>query len=82
MEKTFQLTDLQERWIRSRVESGEFFDDSDYIRDLIRRDQERLADVEQLRADLIQGEASGAAEPFDAESFKREMKAKHGAQGR
>lgn len=76
--KTITLTDQQDNWIKAQISAGEFTNDSEYIRDLIRRDQARKADIEALRAALIVGEESGPAAPFDREQFKREMAAKHG----
>jgi antitoxin ParD1/3/4 len=38
-------------WVQSRIESGEYASVSDYIRDLIRRDQNALA--RQLKVDDI-----------------------------
>jgi len=36
--KTVTLTKQQDDWIKSQIESGHFGNDSEYIRDLIRRD--------------------------------------------
>lgn len=52
--------------------------DSEYIRDLIRREQERNAEIEAIRNALIQGEASGEPRRFDAAAFKQKMRATHG----
>ncbi|MBX9868772.1 MAG: type II toxin-antitoxin system ParD family antitoxin, partial [Burkholderiaceae bacterium] len=52
--------------------------DSEYIRDLIRREQERSAEIEVVRAALIEGEASGEPKLFDAAAFKRRMLVPHG----
>ena len=38
--KTITLTDQQDDWIKSQVERGDYTNDSEYIRDLIRRKQE------------------------------------------
>ena len=37
--KTITITDNQDNWIKSQINAGEFTNDSEYIRDLIRRDQ-------------------------------------------
>ena len=57
--KTITVTDQQDDWIKSRIEAGEFTNDSEYIRDLIRRDQARFSEIEAIRAALIEGEESG-----------------------
>lgn len=57
--KTITLTGQQSDWVKSRIASGDFTNDSEYFRDLIRRDQERSFTLEQIRAALIEGEQSG-----------------------
>ncbi|MBD3655352.1 MULTISPECIES: type II toxin-antitoxin system ParD family antitoxin [Marinobacter] len=57
--KTITLTDTQSNWVKSRIARGDFTNDSEYFRDLIRRDQERNAGLEELRAALLEGEQSG-----------------------
>jgi antitoxin ParD1/3/4 len=44
--KTITLTDRQNDWIKAQVEGGHYSNDSEYIRDLIRREQERSAEIE------------------------------------
>lgn len=57
--KTITLTDTQSNWVKSRIACGDFTNDSEYFRDLIRRDQQRSAELENLRAALLEGEQSG-----------------------
>lgn len=71
--KTITLTHLQDDWIKGQVQAGHYTNDSEYIRDLIRREQERTAHIEALRAALVEGENSGAPQPFDVEAFKARM---------
>jgi antitoxin ParD1/3/4 len=75
--KTITVTDKQDEWIKAQIEAGGFTNDSEYVRDLIRRDQARSADLEAIRAELIKGEVSGDPRPFDATRFKQNMTAKH-----
>jgi antitoxin ParD1/3/4 len=75
--KTITITDNQDNWIKSQIKAGEFTNDSEYIRDLIRRDQTSQADIEVIRAALIGGEESGEPQPFDIARFKSAMTAKH-----
>ena len=75
--KTITVTDQQDEWIKSQIKAGVFTDDSDYLRDLIRRDQDRSAKIEAVRSELVKGEASGEPRPFDAARFKQEMTVKH-----
>ncbi|WP_462269897.1 type II toxin-antitoxin system ParD family antitoxin [Desulfobacter sp.] len=76
--KTITVTNKQNKWIKAQIAAGEFTNDSEYIRDLIRRDQARKADIEVIRAGLIEAEQSGKPECFDAGAFKQEMFAKYG----
>ena len=75
--KTITVTDQQDSWIKSQIAAGQFTNDSEYIRDLIRRDQASQADIEAIRAALIEGEESGQPQPFESSQFKQEMAAKH-----
>lgn len=76
--KTITVTDQQDGWIKAQIEAGHYTNDSEYIRDLIRREQERSAEVEAVRSALIAGESSGEPRPFDPDTFKQRMLAKHG----
>ncbi|RJG15264.1 type II toxin-antitoxin system ParD family antitoxin [Massilia cavernae] len=76
--KTITLTDQQDDWIKAQIEAGHYTNDSEYIRDLIRREQERRTDIEAIRAALIEGEASGEPKAFDVAAFKQRMLAVHG----
>ena len=80
--KTITVTDQQDEWIKAQIEAGGFTNDSEYVRDLIRRDQARNAEVGAIRAALVKGEASGNPRPFDAARFKRQMAAKHARKAR
>jgi antitoxin ParD1/3/4 len=80
--KTITVTDQQDEWIKAQIAAGDFTNDSEYVRDLIRRDQARSAEIEAIRAELISGEASGAPQPFDAARFKKDIAAKHAKKAR
>ncbi|MCY4479569.1 MAG: type II toxin-antitoxin system ParD family antitoxin [Rhodospirillales bacterium] len=60
--KTITLTDQQDRWIKSRIAAGGFTNDSEYIRDLIRRDQEQSAKYRALEAAIREGIESGVSD--------------------
>jgi antitoxin ParD1/3/4 len=76
--KTITLTDKQDNWIKAQIDAGHYTNDSEYIRDLIRREQERNSEIESIRAALIEGENSGEPRPFDAGAFKQRMLTAHG----
>jgi antitoxin ParD1/3/4 len=77
--KTITLTDQQDGWIKAQIEMGHYTNDSEYIRDLIRREQERSAEVEAVRKALIEGENSGEAKPFEVGKFKKALRAVNAA---
>jgi antitoxin ParD1/3/4 len=76
--KTITLTDTQDGWIKAQINAGHYTNDSEYIRDLIRREQERSAEIKAVRSALIEGEASGEPRLFDAGAFKQRMLIPHG----
>ncbi len=76
--KTITLTDQQDSWIKAQIDAGDYTNDSEYIRNLIRREQERSIEMDAIRAALIEGEASGEPRPFDAVKFKQRMLSGHG----
>ena len=76
--KTITLTDQQDGWIKAQVDAGHYTNDSEFIRDLIRREQERSNAVQAVRAALIEGEQSGEPQPFNVEAFTRRMNAQPG----
>ena len=76
--KTITLTDQQDSWVKSQIIAGQYTNDSEYIRDLIRREQERSFEIEAIRTALIEGEASGEPKRFDVGAFKQKMLATHG----
>lgn len=60
------IPDKLKAWVESRVADGSFSSSSDYLRDLVRRDQRAEAAIENLRADIEAGRESGISEvdPF------------------
>lgn len=76
--KTITLTDKQDNWVKAQMDAGHYTNDSEYIRDLIRREQERTAEIEAIRSALIEGETSGEPQTFDVGAFKQKMLAAHG----
>ena len=53
--KTITVTEQQDQWIKAQIEGGGFTNDSEYIRDLIRRDQARQPEMDAIRGELIKG---------------------------
>ncbi|MCW5723565.1 MAG: type II toxin-antitoxin system ParD family antitoxin [Maricaulaceae bacterium] len=59
--KTLSLPDDMGEWIAGRIASGRYNNDSEYVRDLIRRDQDEQRKAERLQAALDAAEADLAA---------------------
>lgn len=53
------IPDALKSWAENRVAEGRYSSTSDYVRDLIRRDQERADELAALEAALNVGEKSG-----------------------
>ena len=60
--KTITLSDQQNRWVKAQIAAGDFTNDSEYIRDLIRRDQEQNAKFQALKAAIREGLGSGVSD--------------------
>lgn len=59
--KTITLSQQQDSWVKARIRSGDYTNDSEYIRDLIRRDQEQAAQQQALRQAIQEGLGSGVS---------------------
>ena len=60
--KTITLSESQDAWIKSQITSGAFTNDSEYIRDLVKRDQSQQNRLATLRAAIAEGLDSGASD--------------------
>ncbi len=67
------LPEQMKSWVEQQSEGGRFANSSDYVRDLIRRDQERGVVIAELQAAIDDGLSSGPAAPFDHAAFKQKM---------
>ncbi len=61
-------------WVERQSERGRFSNSSDYVRDLIRRDQAREAMIVEVQAAVDAALASGPADVFDPAEFKAGMR--------
>ncbi len=57
--KTVTFTKQQDKWIKSQIEAGEFTNDSEYLRNLVRIDQANNLKFLSLKKKLIDGLESG-----------------------
>lgn len=60
--KTITLSDTQDAWIKRQIARGAFTNDSEYIRDLVRRDQEAEAGLSDLKQAIAEGLESGVSD--------------------
>lgn len=56
------IPEEMKRWVEDQRKTGRFGNSSDYVRDLIRRDQERQAKIADLQALVKEGVESGPSE--------------------
>ena len=59
LRKTITVTEQQNSWIKSQIDSGQYGNDSEYMRDLVRKDQEFNQKLSALQVALKEGEDSG-----------------------
>ena len=62
VKKTVNVTDQQDEWIKAQIESGNYNNDSELFRDLIRKEQSRTDEIEALREALRKGKESGISD--------------------
>jgi antitoxin ParD1/3/4 len=72
------LPEPMKTWVENQALSGRYSNSSDYVRDLIRRDQERAAVIAELQELITEGFESGEPKPFDRDAFFARMKQKYG----
>lgn len=57
--KSITFTGQQDSWIKLRIQNGDFTNDSEYIRDLVRKDQQQNMKLMELKAAIDEGLQSG-----------------------
>jgi antitoxin ParD1/3/4 len=57
--KTITLSEQQDAWVKARIESGDYTNDSEYFRDMIRRDQQESSEMAALKKAVREGLDSG-----------------------
>lgn len=55
------LPDPMKDWVEAQAKTGRYSNASDYVRDLIRRDQERASKLEELQRLIAEGLESGVS---------------------
>ena len=74
VKKSISVTDHQDSWIKAQITTGNFGNESEVVRELIRerqtKEQETPAQIEAIRNKLIKAEKSGFTEQSAAEILK------------
>lgn len=71
------LPDPMKAWVEAQTQDGRYSNASDYVRDLIRRDQDRQSAIAELQSFVDEGIASGAPQKFDLEAFLTRKREDH-----
>lgn len=69
-------------WVESQAESGRYANASDYVRDLIRRDQERANKLDTLQRLITEGMDSGEAQELDLPALLKRVRGKNGTKSK
>lgn len=80
VKKSITITDQQDKWIQAQMATGNYGTDSELIREALREKQNRTAEIEAIRAALIEGEESDISDrtPDDIMHAVIERKRKNG----
>jgi antitoxin ParD1/3/4 len=57
--KSITFTEQQDDWIKTRIKIGDFTNDSEYVRDLVRKDQLKNLKLLELKSAIDEGLQSG-----------------------
>lgn len=68
------LPDQMKDWVEAQTADGRYANASDYVRDLVRRDQERAKAIAWLQAEVDKGRASGISDKSVDEVFAEARK--------
>ncbi|NAS13840.1 type II toxin-antitoxin system ParD family antitoxin [Poritiphilus flavus] len=72
--KSITFTEQQDLWIKKQIEKGDYTNDSEYLRDLVRRDQAEQQKLDELRAAVQVGLDSGISDKSVEEIWKEAEK--------
>lgn len=68
------LPESMRDWVENRLQSGLYASNSDYIRDLIRKDQQQTQKLATMQAAIAAGLESGDAGELDIQAIKRKAR--------
>ena len=72
------LPDAMKAWVEAQANGDRYTNVSDYVRDLIRKDQDRATQIAEVQKLIDEGVNSGPAKSLDIDAFLSDMRAKHG----
>ncbi|MEQ8707690.1 MAG: type II toxin-antitoxin system ParD family antitoxin [Rhodospirillales bacterium] len=70
------LPDPMKVWVEAQTRTGRYSNASDYVRDLIRKDQARAAELARIQTAITEGVESGTADDFSMEAIQTELDAR------
>ena len=74
--KTITLTEDQNAWVKTRVKEGGYTNDSEFFRDLIRKDRERAEKIAHMQRLIDEAFESGESE-LSVDDIWHKVRAKH-----
>lgn len=72
------LPDSMRDWVEAQIKAGQYANNSDYLRDLIRKDQRNTEKLKSLQEAITQGFASGEPVKLDMQAIKQNAKKQAG----
>ena len=75
------LPDPMKSWVEDQAKSGRYANSSDYVRDLIRKDQERGDKIAAMQRVIDEGLASGISEQSKDQLFAEAVRRAAGHRG-
>ncbi|MEO0697859.1 MAG: type II toxin-antitoxin system ParD family antitoxin [Pseudomonadota bacterium] len=73
VKKSITVTDQQDAFIQSQIASGRYASDSEIIREALREKEQRIAEIDMLRAKLEASELGGFSDRT-AEQIRKDTK--------
>ena len=71
------LPDAMKAWVEAQTKGGQYNNASEYVRDLIRRDQKERQQLERLQAAIDEGRRSGVSDK-SLDDIWQGVKQRHG----
>lgn len=68
------LPDPMREWVESKIDSGLYANNSDYVRDLIRKDQQKTDKLKLLQQAITEGIESGDTGKLDMAAIKQKAR--------